>query len=108
MIDAGLPIAFASDYNPGSSPSGNMNFMISLGCIDYKLNPEEVINAATIIETARRAVTEKQRIAARHKRYDFAALGRVQKVVRNVRRKNAEAAAKACDRAQIREFSACA
>lgn len=48
MIDAGLPIAFASDYNPGSSPSGNMNFMISLGCIDYKLNPEEVINAATI------------------------------------------------------------
>lgn len=48
MIDAGLPVAFASDYNPGSSPSGNMNFMISLGCIDYKLNPEEVINAATI------------------------------------------------------------
>lgn len=48
MIDAGLPIAFASDYNPGSSPSGNMNFMMSLGCIDYKLNPEEVINAATI------------------------------------------------------------
>lgn len=48
MIDAGLPIAFASDYNPGSSPSGNMSFMMSLGCIDYKLNPEEVINAATI------------------------------------------------------------
>lgn len=48
MIDAGLPIAFASDYNPGSSPSGNMNFMMSLGCIDYKLNPEEVINATTI------------------------------------------------------------
>ncbi len=48
MIDAGLPIAFASDYNPGSSPSGNMNFMMSLGCIDYKLNPEEVINASTI------------------------------------------------------------
>ncbi len=48
MIDAGLPIAFASDYNPGSSPSGNMNFMMSLGCIQYKLNPEEVINASTI------------------------------------------------------------
>jgi len=48
MIDAGLPVAFASDYNPGSSPSGNMNFMMSLGCIDYKLNPEEVINASTI------------------------------------------------------------
>lgn len=48
MIDAGLPIAFATDYNPGSSPIGNMNFMMSLGCIDYKLNPEEVINASTI------------------------------------------------------------
>lgn len=48
MIDAGLPIAFASDYNPGSCPSGNMSFMMSLGCIDYKLNPEEVINASTI------------------------------------------------------------
>lgn len=48
MIDAGLPVAFASDYNPGSSPSGNMNFMMSLGCIHYKLNPEEVINACTI------------------------------------------------------------
>lgn len=48
MIDAGLAVAFASDYNPGSSPSGNMNFMMSLGCIQYKLNPAEVINACTI------------------------------------------------------------
>jgi len=48
MIDAGLAIALASDYNPGSSPSGNMSLMISLGCIQYKLNPAEVINAATI------------------------------------------------------------
>jgi imidazolonepropionase len=48
IIDSGLPIAFASDYNPGSSPSGNMNFMMSLGCIVYKLTPEEVINASTI------------------------------------------------------------
>jgi len=48
MIDAGLPVAFASDYNPGSSPSGNMSFMMSLGCIHYKLTPEEVINASTI------------------------------------------------------------
>lgn len=48
MIDAGLPVAFASDYNPGSSPSGNMNFVLSMGCIQYKLTPEEVINAATI------------------------------------------------------------
>jgi imidazolonepropionase len=48
MIDAGLPIAFASDYNPGSSPSGNMNLMMSLGCVQYKLTPEEVINASTL------------------------------------------------------------
>jgi hypothetical protein len=41
MIDAGLPIAIASDYNPGSSPSGNMNFMTSIACVQYKLTPEE-------------------------------------------------------------------
>lgn len=48
MIEAGLPVALASDYNPGSSPSGNMNFISSLGCINYKMLPEEVINATTI------------------------------------------------------------
>lgn len=48
MIDAGLPLAISSDYNPGSSPSGNMNFMLSLACVQYKLTPEEAINAATI------------------------------------------------------------
>ncbi len=48
MIDAGLAVAFASDYNPGSSPSGNMKLMMSLACIQYKLNPEEAINSVTI------------------------------------------------------------
>jgi len=48
MIDAGLPVAVASDYNPGSSPSGNMNFMLSLCCVQYKMTPEEAINASTI------------------------------------------------------------
>ncbi len=48
MIDAGLPVAFASDFNPGSSPSGNMQFVASMGCIKYKLLPEEIINATTI------------------------------------------------------------
>ena len=48
MIDAGLPLAIASDYNPGSSPSGNMNQIISISCIQYKMTPEEAINAATI------------------------------------------------------------
>lgn len=48
MIDAGLPVALASDYNPGSSPSGNMKLIMSLGCINLKMVPEEVINAVTI------------------------------------------------------------
>jgi imidazolonepropionase len=48
MIDAGLPIAMASDFNPGSSPSGNMQFVLSMASILYKLLPEEAINATTI------------------------------------------------------------
>ena len=48
MIQAGLPVALASDYNPGSSPSANMKFIMSLGCINYKMLPEEVINATTL------------------------------------------------------------
>ncbi len=48
MIDAGLPVAMASDYNPGSSPSGNMQFVMSLGCIKMKMLPEEAIHAVTI------------------------------------------------------------
>ncbi len=48
MIDAGLPLAIASDYNPGSAPSGNMPLMLSLACIKMKMTPEEAINAATI------------------------------------------------------------
>ena len=48
MIEEGLPVALATDYNPGSTPSGNMNFVASLGCIQLKMTPEEVINATTI------------------------------------------------------------
>jgi len=48
IIDAGLPLALATDYNPGSSPSGNMNFVVSTSCIKMNLSPEEAINAATI------------------------------------------------------------
>ena len=48
LITAGLPIALASDYNPGSSPSGNMNFVVATACIKMKLTPEEAINAATL------------------------------------------------------------
>ncbi len=48
MIDAGLPLALATDYNPGSTPSGNMNFVVSTACIKMKMTPEEAINAATL------------------------------------------------------------
>ncbi|MCY1722336.1 imidazolonepropionase [Prolixibacteraceae bacterium Z1-6] len=48
MIEAGLPVALASDYNPGSSPSGNMSFISAMGCIKYNMIPEEVINATTL------------------------------------------------------------
>lgn len=48
ILDAGLPLAIASDYNPGSSPSGNMPLMIALACIRMRMTPEEAINAATI------------------------------------------------------------
>ncbi len=48
LIDAGCAIALASDFNPGSSPSGNMNFVVALSCIGLKMLPEEAINGATI------------------------------------------------------------
>lgn len=48
LLDRGCAIALASDYNPGSSPSGNMNLVVAMGCIQLKLLPEEAINAATL------------------------------------------------------------
>jgi imidazolonepropionase len=57
MIDAGLPVAVASDYNPGSSPTGNMPLMTSLACIRMKLTPEEAFNATTINTAAALEIT---------------------------------------------------
>jgi len=48
MMEENLPIALASDYNPGSAPNGNMPLILSLACIQMKMTPEEAINAATI------------------------------------------------------------
>ncbi|WP_299007878.1 imidazolonepropionase [uncultured Tenacibaculum sp.] len=48
IMNAGLPLALATDYNPGSTPSGNMNFVVATACIKMKMTPEEAINAATI------------------------------------------------------------
>lgn len=60
MIDAGLPVALATDYNPGSSPSGKMSFIISLACIKLKMTPEEAINAATINSAYAMGLSETQ------------------------------------------------
>ena len=48
LLNAGLPLALATDYNPGTTPSGNMNFVVATACIKLKMAPEEAINAATI------------------------------------------------------------
>lgn len=67
MIDAGLPVALASDYNPGSSPSGNMNFIQSLGCIRYGMTPEETLHATTINSAYAMGISESYGSIARGK-----------------------------------------
>lgn len=52
LIEAGLPVALATDFNPGTTPSGNMNFVVALGCIKLRMLPEEAINAATLNSAA--------------------------------------------------------
>jgi len=59
MIDAGLPIALASDFNPGSSPSGNMQLIVSMASILYKMFPEEAINATTINTAYAMGISDK-------------------------------------------------
>ena len=48
MVQAGVPVAMATDFNPGSCPCLNMQFVINLGCLKYKLTPEEVLTAVTL------------------------------------------------------------
>lgn len=71
MIDAGLPVAMASDYNPGSSPSGDMKFVMSLGCIKMRMTPEEVINATTINSAYAMGLSEVVGSIARGKLANF-------------------------------------
>lgn len=71
MIEAGLPVALASDYNPGSSPSGNMQFICSLGCVRYKMLPEEAVNATTINTAYALGVQEELGSIAKGKRANF-------------------------------------
>jgi imidazolonepropionase len=68
MIDAGLPIAMASDFNPGSSPSGNMQLILSMACINYKLLPEEALNAVTINSAYAMGLSEELGSIARGKK----------------------------------------
>ncbi|HEY5692753.1 MAG TPA: imidazolonepropionase [Cyclobacteriaceae bacterium] len=58
IINAGLPLAIASDYNPGSAPSGNMSLMVALACVKMRMTPEEAFNAATINTAAALEILE--------------------------------------------------
>jgi imidazolonepropionase len=68
MIDAGLPIALASDFNPGSSPSGNMKLMTSFASVNYKMSAEEVINASTINSAYAMGISDITGSIARNKK----------------------------------------
>jgi imidazolonepropionase len=67
IISAGLPLAIASDYNPGSTPSGDMKFVVSLACIKMRLLPAEAINAATINTAAAMGISRDYGSIARGK-----------------------------------------
>jgi imidazolonepropionase len=71
MMEAGLPVAMASDYNPGSSPSGNMQFVLSMACIHYKMLPEEAINATTLNTAYAMGVNEELGTIAKGKLANF-------------------------------------
>lgn len=71
IIDAGLPLALATDYNPGSAPSGNMNFVAATACIKMKMTPEEAINAATINGAYAMGLSNEVGSMSRGKRANF-------------------------------------
>ena len=59
MVNAGVPVAMATDFNPGSCPCLNLQFVINLGCLKYKLTPEEVLTAVTLNAAAAIGMAEK-------------------------------------------------
>jgi imidazolonepropionase len=67
LIQSDVPVALATDYNPGSTPSGNMNFVVSLGCIKLKMLPEEAINACTLNGAAAMQLSEQSGSIAKGK-----------------------------------------
>lgn len=71
MMNAGLPLALATDYNPGTTPSGNMNFVVATACIKMKMTPEEAINAATINGAYAMGISETHGSITRGKKANF-------------------------------------
>lgn len=71
MIEAGLPIALASDFNPGSSPSGNMQLILSMGCIMFRMTPEESFNACTINGAYAMGISDQYGSITRGKKANF-------------------------------------
>lgn len=71
MMDAGLPVALASDYNPGSSPSPNMQLILSFACVNYRMLPEEAINATTINSGYAMGVSDQLGSICRGKKASF-------------------------------------
>lgn len=71
LINAGATVALATDFNPGSSPSGNMNFVVSLGCIKLKMQPNESINAATVNGAAAMNLSENVGSITENKKANF-------------------------------------
>ena len=71
IIKAGLPLALATDFNPGSTPSGNMNFVVATACIKMKMTPEESINAATINGAYAMNLSDKVGSITRSKKANF-------------------------------------
>ncbi|MUP46158.1 imidazolonepropionase [Gramella sp. BOM4] len=71
IMEAGLPLALATDFNPGSTPSGNMNLVVSLACIKMKMTPEEAINAATLNGAYAMELSEEYGSITRQKKANF-------------------------------------
>lgn len=71
MMNAGLPLALATDYNPGTTPSGNMNFVVATACIKMKMTPEEAINAATINGAYAMGISETHGSITKGKKANF-------------------------------------
>ena len=71
MISAGLPVAMASDFNPGSSPSGNMQMIMTFACVNYRLTPQEALNATTINSAYAMGLSQTHGSICRGKKANF-------------------------------------